>query len=100
MEKLSDKFLKPVDSFKISDEIRCVIFPHIENCSWLKQHEFVEDVRSVLLALAELHEKKIVHCDVKYSNVVFGEEGTYLIDFDLALENPGKAEAWLKVCIN
>ncbi len=91
MEQLSaDKFLKPVDSFKVSDEIRCVIFPYIENHTWLLRHQFANSARSVLLALAELHSKNIAHCDVKYSNVVFGEEETYLIDFDLALCNPGK----------
>ena len=38
----------------------------------------------VLKALDHLHDQNIVHSDIQLANIVFTQDTSYLIDFDLA----------------
>ncbi len=89
LSQLSDNFIKPVDSFNIIDELRCLVFPYEEPVPWQTEREFRTSAYQVLCAIAELHERNIMHGDIKYANVIRGYERTYLIDLDLALQHPG-----------
>ena len=42
-------------------------------------HDFVP----LLMMLSKLHEKGLVHSDVRLANIVFTEDGAHLIDFDM-----------------
>ncbi len=50
----------------------------------LPAEEAVRIVRDVLAGLAPLHERGLIHCDVKAGNVMVGPGGTKLIDFGIA----------------
>lgn len=89
LAELSNRFLKPIESFKVNDKVRCLIFPYVRSVEWKDTKDFTERAFALISAINELHEKNVAHSDIKYSNVICGREGTYLIDFDLALRMNG-----------
>lgn len=93
LSQLSDNFVKPVDSFDVGDGLRCVVFPFLERQAWKTYREFRRSAYQVIAAISELHERNVMHGDIKYSNIIRTDENTYLIDFDLAVKDPGKIEA-------
>ena len=70
-----------VSSITTDGRIKCLSYDFVEG-----DHDpkILAQFVSVINILNELHENDIVHSDVRLANMVFDDETSYLIDFDLA----------------
>lgn len=61
------------------------LWTHLRQCGCLREHEAVTLAMKIVRALAELHRRRIVHLDIKLSNIMVTPHGEVrLIDFGLA----------------
>lgn len=61
------------------------MWTHLTNNGCLNEDEAISLIKKIVYALAKLHERRIIHLDIKLSNIMFTTDGEVrLIDFGLA----------------
>ena len=82
-EKLGDNYLPDMKEEKINDNLTLLTYSFIEGKHYPKT---VGQLAKVCLDLHKFHENGAVHGDIRYINILFGENDyeAYLIDFDFA----------------
>ena len=73
-----------LDNITSDGRVQCLSYRYIPSGTTLpnKQH-----FASIIQILHKIHEKGLVHCDIRETNLVFGSDGKgWIIDFDLVKE--------------
>lgn len=76
-------YLPDVDLSDITSDgrIKCLSYRYLQSVEQPKLQHFA----GIVQTLHKMHEKGIVHCDVRKANLIFGRDGKgWIIDFDLA----------------
>ena len=61
------------------------LLTHLREAGFLSEEEAVSLIRKIVLAMSELHQRRILHLDLKLSNVMITSDGNVrLVDFGLA----------------
>jgi len=77
--------LAPLDTFYLSDDSGCLVYEYFpegtarqtfEPGRPLPLHQVVTCAEDCLRALAHLHQRKLIHCDIKPENIFVRREGT------------------------
>lgn len=72
--------------YLVMDYIQGVdLLTHLREAGFLSEEEAVSLIRKIVLAMSELHQRRILHLDLKLSNVMITSDGNIrLVDFGLA----------------
>lgn len=99
-EKAAYEILKPNISIGFYDESCVIELPYLgislhdmhTDAHELTEHKMEQIIQQLIVVVAWMHQKNIIHNDIKSQNVLVTDETMYLIDLEMAQEVNSKTE--------